>query len=466
MGVTFGIHGESHAMGGREIPLMLDSAIKDDYKRSHERLILCLNESGKIKSKYFLLHSSESHPFITLWHEFQTSSLVDVWGRPMKDFFDENPDLLDWAVKQEFIVETLRISASSWDVEAHLEDHVRKFKEKNQKDPKPDDIMKMRKEIEKSLQEDKKRYLIRFISASETTYGSERIAYYVIAKWMQEGKNCPRELTDIWENVTKGKGKIEDRKFRETHQNWVPAVASAYIWGHWMQETCPGKKQGFEDPKKILDKYKMIFVLETPMSGSGIENLMRLARPLHFYYIAKNIKSDYFRIAVDAEHMISSMIDPLKEATSFPEGAGKYVRVFHVGYPAPLQPVHHPIPLGSEAQLFLYNMLWEYRKRGCKEAWVIFERGGGQDPVKETILALRLVKKYLEEDTPPEKLPEEFYGFPKGGPIITRQLLEIKEHAFDPLKGLLAVPEEEYGFLGTSAAAKQKLEEWKKEKYK
>lgn len=98
---------------------------------------------------------------------------------------------------------------------------------------------------------------------------------------------------------------------------------------------------------------------------------------------------------------------------------------------------------------------------------MIFERGGGQDPVQQTIIALQLIKKFLEADVPPEKLPLEFYGLDTGQWASSeRQKAQIYEHAFEPLKGMLQVPEEEHGFLGKTVIEKGKGEEWRKEKYR
>ena len=69
-------------------------------------------------------------------------------------------------------------------------------------------------------------------------------------------------------------------------------------------------------------------------------------------------------------------------------------------------------------------------------------------------------------DTEPKLLPLEFYGMKEHGPEIARQQLAIKEHALDPLKGTLLIPEEEYTFLSSEAVKKGKGEEWRKEKLK
>jgi len=118
----------------------------------------------------------------------------------------------------------------------------------------------------------------------------------------------------------------------------------------------------------------------------------------------------------------------------------------------------------------LYRTYWNLRQKGAgkeEKVFMIFERGGGQDPIQQSIIALQLIKKFLEKDCPPDKLPLEFYGLDTGQWASSeRQKAQILEHAFDPLKGMLQVPEEEHGILGKASIEKGKGEEWRKEKYR
>ena len=446
MGMKFGIHGETTSLGS--MAPLLDSAIISDYRYSHERFIKSLNGSGKIGAEYFLLHASETPTFIELWKALQPTTICDIWGRPLSKFLDENPDVAEWAIQQEYIRQV-----------GHWTAYIKKEEIENIE--KSEKLSKENKE--KKMLDIYVNALKTYTTVSDEAYGTERIAYYIIAKWMESGKNCPSELRSLWKDITKG-GSIDNRRFRESYL-WVPAVSAAYTWGHLMQDRCPSGLQ-YDDPKKILEKYKMYFVLETAMSKGGAELYYRLARPSHMVKLAKAIASPWIGITIDFEHVLGAGVDPKKDIELMGRDDGKYVKVLHVGYPTPLQPAHMPIPVGSEAQLWLYERMWELRQKGFKDGYIIFERGGGKDPIKQSINALRLIVKYLEMDVPPKELPEEFYGMPKGGPEMTRQLLTIKQHALDPLKGLLAIPEEEYTFLGTAPASKGKAKEWEKEKYK
>jgi hypothetical protein len=73
--------------------------------------------------------------------------------------------------------------------------------------------------------------------------------------------------------------------------------------------------------------------------------------------------------------------------------------------------------------------------------------------------------KFLQQNVPPDKLPDEFYGVSSRGILSEeRQWVTVHYHAMDPLKGQLKIPEEEYTFLGRAATeAGKRPEEWKKE---
>jgi hypothetical protein len=160
--------------------------------------------------------------------------------------------------------------------------------------------------------------------------------------------------------------------------------------------------------------------------------------------------------------MLGNNIDPQEEIEKLPSEAGKLVRVVHVTTPSPLNPSHMPVYMASEAQVYIYEMLWKLRKKGFKDGVILFERGGEEGQVKETVEVIRVIASHLEKDVEPKELPLEFFGMREGGPRYSRQIVAIREHALDPLKGMLQVPEEQYTLLGTKAREKGKLEEWAK----
>jgi len=175
-------------------------------------------------------------------------------------------------------------------------------------------------------------------------------------------------------------------------------------------------------------------------------------------------------VAMDFEHMLSLRIDPGIVIELLPEEGGKHVRVIHAGWPSTLAPAHLPIEIGSTQQKYLYDRYYQLRQKGFrkdgKDYFIVFERGGPES-FQQSIVSLKLIVSFLEKDTSPDKLPMEFFGLATGQMASPeRQLTVIREHAYDPLKGLIAVPEEEHGFLGRAAVEKGKAEEWRKEKYR
>ncbi len=338
--------------------------------------------------------------------------------------------------------------------------------------------------------------LLDFIQSRSLSYGPERIAYYIVARHM-ETTNDPL-WTNIIENTLqyfakvenktkeqwlndKGikKSTIEDENFRLHSYIWVPAVSAKYMWGHLNPEKNykTENRKKYPDIKPVLKKYNMPLVLETPMAHRGIEEWLRLPNPIQMYYLAKEVNKiagfECLALAIDLEHMLSIRLDPEKVFDSFPEDAGKFVRVIHAGFPAALAPAHIPIPLGSEQQVYLYKMYYKLWKKGfgkdTTEYYLVFERGGGADPIQQSIIALRKIVDFLEKGINPDDLIKhpDFFGISIGEiASMERQWAAIHEHGRDPLKGLIVVPEEEYTFLGKAAAEKGKAEIWKKEELK
>jgi len=216
----------------------------------------------------------------------------------------------------------------------------------------------------------------------------------------------------------------------------------------------------------------MPIVLETPMAHRGVEEWLRLPNPVQMYHLVEEIGPDYIQLAMDFEHMLSIRLEPEKVIKMLPDGGGEHVMVIHAGYPAPLTPAHIPIPLGSEQQMYLYKMMYELRKKGFgkgkKDFFIIFERGGGRDPVQQSITALKLIVEYLEKEVEPDKLPKAFFGISPELPISEkRQWVNLFHHALDPIKGMLKIPEEEHTFMSRAAIeAGKRPEEWKKEEYR
>jgi len=481
--INFGIHSETKAFGVEAAEP--DSAIETEYDRTQRRLTAILEKSGKIGSKYVLIHSSESDPFSLLTLKTQPTELVDFHGRPFKEFLDENPELVDWLMEKEgkFIwTEVLRESLGA--NLAEFEDaYKRSYRLEYKTDPSEEDI---KKEIDRR-KEILKKFFMDNLSSKSLNYGPERWAYFFVAKWMEE-KSDPLWTKIVDESIRffaerdgvkpeewlgqKNilKKSVDDENFRKMDQIWVAAVSAKYIWGHMFP-----KDPKYEDPKKIIRKYKMPLVLESPMGGRGIEEWLRLANPLQYYCLVEQVNKEagdeIMMIALDFEHMLSLRLDPKLVIRLLPEDAGRYINVIHAGWPSTLAPAHLPIAVGSDQQKYLYERYYELKQKGFgkgKDVYIVFERGG-PETFQQSIISLKIIVDFLNKDIKPEDLINhpEFFGL-KTGEISSpeRQLVTIREHAYDPLKGMIVFPEEEHGALGRAAVEKGKGEEWKKEKYR
>ena len=457
LNIEIGFHGLCGAMGSKGI--FLDSAIEDDYRRTHDSLVKDLERSGKLNAKYYLQHASETTPYGWLGKDFQPSSIVDIWGRRFHDFLNENPSLIDWAIKEDTVFEIVggtregRYDEVLENTRKSIEDKIRyedrRF-DKLSEEQKSEAINMQIADVKRELRS----RLLSFSSSSNLTYGPERVAYYITAKWMSDKRD------PLWCGV------VGDKTFEEVKGDtkiWVPAVSLKYIWGHLNPKT-------LKDPKPILEKYNIDFVIETAMVGAGMEEEYRLTNPKHFVVLCKHAGTKHCRAAIDFEHILGAGIDPLKNCIDEMESdGGKYVGVLHVGWPTPVEPAHVPIPLGSEQQEWLYTWMLALRKKGFDERenkYIIFERGGGVggDPVDQSTLALRKIIEYLKMDVSVADLPPEFYGIEEKD--LRMQDAEIMEHAFDPIKGLITTPEGKHGFLSKAALEKGKSKEWETEKYR
>lgn len=483
LNISFGIHGETGAFGGgRDVPLQLDSANEEDYVRSHKRLVETLMQAGEIGSKYYLMHASESHPYILLAKDLQPSRLVDFKGRSLAEFLRENPDLLNWIVTKHELIDMLGL---------HVDYYMRQFAAEKVNEAREKKFLSMTEEQRKLIQDPRivelltpeekaaaekqgmKEGIMKYVMARDSDWGPERFAYFVTAKWM-EMNNDPlwKPILEVskkfylkpGEEKAIGNFSVENEKFYNRFELWVPAVAARYLLGHFFPDF------SYEDPKKVLDKYNIDFVIETPMASPGMENLMRLANPVHMYFIAKESGISHFKIAIDCEHILGNYLDPKKIIEELPEGAGKYVTVMHLGWPTPIQPAHMPMNLGSEEQKYIYEIVYALRQKGFtsdEDRYLIYERGAA--PISQTVTAMKLIVKLAEQNVHPDNLPlEEFYGV-KTGELASyeRQREIIEEHAREPLKGMLVVAEEKHGFLGKAAIEKGKRpEEWAKEEHK
>lgn len=266
-----------------------------------------------------------------------------------------------------------------------------------------------------------------------------------------------------------------DRRFKEFY---YAVVAAKFLEGH-MKEALKfinGKlikdlKQHPDSDKLIQNAKNLKITIEMPDARDPkYAGQYLLWHPKQIYAaiktIRKTLKTDKIFMTIDWEHIAGQGVDPLVEMDNLEKIApdfGEYVLSVHSNAPNPLH-AHYPIELGD---LEIYKLNWFLRKTGLgkhnHDVYLWFERGGGEDPFRQAVDALKLCAKFLEKDIPPNELPEEYFGIKWTGLDFWRQEQIMRDHRFDPLKDLLEIPEEEWGMLSTAATRKGKTKEFKKE---
>ena len=174
---------------------------------------------------------------------------------------------------------------------------------------------------------------------------------------------------------------------------------------------------------------------------------------------------------IDFEHLATQGVDPLQELREMlkdpmTKDYGKIVKTVHAGVPSPL---HSHKPIKEVDRMKVYQLLWEMKKAGLGseiKTYLIFERGGFKEPYGSSVRTLKLFARLMIDNIDPDNVPETFYVIPKRQDLA-RQRAMIFEHAMDPIKGMLKIPEEDYAILGTGAMkGGKKPEDWLKERYK
>jgi len=270
--------------------------------------------------------------------------------------------------------------------------------------------------------------------------------------------------------------KKNDRVFKEFYYG---TVAAKFLEGHvkklieWIDNDLMKK---LKDPelKRIARELKV--TIEIPDARDATHaGLHLLWRPRQVYAAVKNVrqklKTDRVWLTMDFEHVATQGKDPIKEMKETVEmipDFGSIVLSVHSNAPNPMH-AHEPLELGDER---IYELLWTLRKTGMgkdgRMSYIIYERGGAKDPFAKSIEVLRLCVQLLEKEIKPDKLPMEFYGMK--GPVagdVQRQRQIIHDHAWEPMKDLLEISEEEWTMLSQAAIKKGKrAEQWKRGEFR
>ena len=310
-------------------------------------------------------------------------------------------------------------------------------------------------------------------------------AYLFVGIYMI-GNNDP-----LWEKIVGRKymtGPGDSLKaYVEKPVQFNAAVAAKYLQKHFGMKNILHKNHPMNE-KSIVDfceekDIKLLF--ECPQSGEGVEGLSRFFHPIHSYHFVKSMNSPAVMQCIDFEQEMGQgtdldfLFDDSKKddikTEPLPADFGSNVYLLHLGTPIPyFGTAHIPIALAERGSDAIYRWIYNLRMRGYKDGIIIFERGAGRGSGQNhfqifeyAIFMLRQMVKYLNKDVAPKDLPPEFFGMDeKNKEIYSRQLILIREHAWDPLEGLLKIPEEKHTFLGNNAVESGKAQQWDKAKYR
>lgn len=418
-------------------PFDIDSPKKKDYMLVDKELPAYINLAAKLGMKFVVIHNSYN-----VSPTYNKDVMEYYMGSPLILFV--NPDgqpittnfrglALDWYVDN---MMKKRPDRAQGFIESFL---MQKFRNRQKV---IEEISKMDDATEAKILKDN-------IQAVLATGGGihEYDVFRIIAWNMYEAKEY------LWKSL--GEGKRPDVLEAEGKEMQLAnAVVARYLKGH------------LNKVKESLEKTGVMIILETPdLRSPEARGLFTLVRPTDAYHLIKGINIKNVRMAIDFEHLASHGYDLKTELAVAPDDIGKYVKVMHLGsYPSPAH-IHAPIERGDA---YLYELLWMLRKKGMKEAYLIFERGGGKEEEvwRQSTYNLKQMAMYLEQEIKPSKLPAEFHGY-------TREELEherriIEEHTFDPLQGLLESPQLQHTWFGRELITKKGVrpEEWAKEEYK
>lgn len=437
-GVIFGMHASVM------YPFDIDSPKKRDYLIVDKDLVDYIRVAGKIGIKFIVIHTAYNisptyyKDLTDFYAGYPLSLYVGPEGKPFKDSLKGMA--FDW-----YSNNIIRKKLSEKNIEEIVGKEMgRRFGGNVQKVQ--DYIQKLG---EQGWAAEQKKILKQYIKDNIDYIGSvhEYDVFKIIAWNMYEDKDY------LWQTIALGKR--PDVLETEGNEMLIAnAVVAKYVQSH------------VKKVMRLLERYNIMIVFETPdLRSPEARGLFPMVRPRDNYYLIKGINHKLVKMAVDFEHLASHGYDLEREISTSPGDMGRYVKVMHLGsYPSPTH-IHAAIEKGD---VYLYRLLWLMRKKGMKDAYLIFERGGGKEEEvwKQSTTNLKDIAMYLEAKISPEKLPPEFYGFNKEDIEHDRRIME--EHTFDPLQGLLESPQLQHTWLGREAISKKgmKPEEWAKEEYR
>ncbi len=315
----------------------------------------------------------------------------------------------------------------------------------------------------------------------------EQVAYRIIAKYMWLTHDPlwvdivgmqydPDQIT--WRNELGYEYYSKDKKSQDKNgptlkilvERLITAVAAKYIQGHLFvkDERWSMKMDDKEIPSHIsvydyCKESNIKIYIETAMPPQGQEGQLRIMSANEHVKLVKNLdKGKITSYCVDFEHLTVNYIYVDKDIETLADGDAKYITMVHINAPRPIMGAHSPIDKISHDMQIIYRWLYLMRQKGMKNSYLIWEMGSYG--VRESAVAFRKLMEELGKGTDPLHLPKEFYGIDEM--FEQQQWVNMKEHAYDPLKGLIANPEEDHGLLSTEAVKKNKLNEWLAGRYR
>ena len=499
LNMEVGLHGEV-----REV-VALESAERRYWIQSHDRFITTLKNSAELNFIYVNMHLSIT---IQLFQEearirpfgFQYQ-VVDYLGRPFHKLAEESPAVKNYIIRllsrersgmagQISSEEIYKKKEEDYNRELDgeiREEAIRRIRARGLPDN-PDivdgEFAQIVREWRASgkLRERQTQFL--YSVWKDSTYAQyileagEIDAYMCVAMYMIESGD------PLWSNIVgagySGNPQTDAEKaYIEKQSEFCAAVSAKYLEGHLLTtEAGPNKDQmkGMS-AKQWLEKSKLTLCLETPQTGEGTEGLNRFFHPLHAYHLLKKFNSEHIKFCLDFEQTMGQRIDVDKDfLDKAPNDFGKYTFLIHTGEPVPyFGTAHIPIMFGGRGQETIYGWLFKLRKKGFKNGYILFERGGGRGGGGKTmaevfewsVWALRQIVKYLDQDIPLDKLPPEFYGMSfENKETYALQKVVVTNHAWDPLFDVINIPEEKHTFLSKAAVDKGKREEWERRQFR
>lgn len=474
----------------------LESAERRIWEQAHIRLVELAKGAADIGAVYINFHLSseiqvqyEEARLKPFGHMYQ---VVGPDGEPLWELAEKNSDI------KKYIIGFIDIHAGLEESEGEkFAEELREWREKNSREEYneyvknlpnlPEEQRKIPPEQIWTQIYEKWKGMIPsekvFEAWKNSMMGKYFVRYGEIGAYMITGFHMKSTGDSLWSNIVKS-----DKNIEEIYATMPPqfnaAIAARYIEGHL-------KVKDNKDNKRLLngmsvldwcEKHKIVLAFECPEVemahelGGAAEGIYRLFHPMDAYYFTKKLNSPSVKLCIDFEHTMAQKIDVDKVLDEVPKDFGKEVFLFHLGEPKPYQgKAHIPIPMGSQAQEIIYNWLYKMKQKGFENGILIFERGGGRsgggktpfEVFEHSVWVLRKFSEFLEKNIKPDDLPPSFFGIAEDEKdIYARQSVIIREHAWDPLEGVLMIPEEKHGFLGKSAVDKGKAKEWEKGRFR